>query len=121
MKHLSIVKKWLPSGEREIRGACFFLMENYNEPGIVNIGTGTDVSIAALAHIIQKITGYTGELVFDTSKPDGTMRKLLDVSKINGLGWHASIDIEEGISKTYKDFVEHYTKYAAIQKAVANS
>lgn len=101
--------------------ACFFLMENYDEPGIVNIGTGTDVSIAELAHTIQQITGYTGELVFDTSKPDGTMRKLLDVSKINSLGWHSSINIEEGISITYKDFVEHYRKYATVQKPVTSS
>lgn len=101
--------------------ACYFLMENYNEPEIVNIGTGADVSIAGLARIIQKITGYTGELVFDTSKPDGTMRKLLDVNKINDLGWHCSIDIEEGISITYKDFVEHYSKYAGTKEAVVNS
>lgn len=101
--------------------ACFFLMENYNEPGIVNIGIGTDVSIAELAQTIQKITGYTGELVFDTSKPDGTMRKLLDVSKINSLGWHSSIGIEEGIGLTYNDFVGHYEKYTASRELPANA
>ncbi|MDQ6762085.1 MAG: GDP-L-fucose synthase [Bacteroidota bacterium] len=92
--------------------ACYFLMENYNEPGIVNVGTGTDVSIAELAAIVQKITGYEGELLFDTSRPDGTMRKLLDVSKINALGWKAAKSMEEGIALTYKDFVENYEKYA---------
>ncbi len=92
--------------------ACYFLMENYNEPGIVNVGTGTDVSIAELAAIVQKITGYEGELLFDTSRPDGTMRKLLDVSKINALGWKAAKSMGEGIALTYKDFVENYEKYA---------
>ncbi len=92
--------------------ACYFLMVNYNEPGIVNVGTGADVSIGELAAIVQKISGYEGKLLFDTSRPDGTMRKLLDVSKINSLGWQAAISMEEGIARTYKEFVENYDKYA---------
>ncbi len=91
--------------------ACLFLIEHYNEPEIVNVGSGKDDSIEQIARIIQNITGYEGELVFDTSKPDGTMRKMLDVNKINGLGWHPAIGLEEGIRNTYKDFVENYKKY----------
>lgn len=88
--------------------ACYFLMENYNEPGIINIGVGKDISIAEMAVMIQNITGYTGTLSFDTSMPDGTFRKLLDVNKINALGWHAAIGFEEGVKKTYEEFEESY-------------
>ena len=91
--------------------ACYFLMENYEEPEIINIGSGKDDSITQLAAIIKNITGYKGGLEFDTSKPDGTMRKMLDVNKINALGWYPSITLEDGIRKTYKDFVEKYEKY----------
>ena len=91
--------------------ACYFLMEHYDEPGIINVGSGKDDSIEHIARIIQKITGFDGDLVFDTSKPDGTMRKMLDVEKINGLGWHPAIELKEGISRTYLDFVENYGKY----------
>ncbi|MEO6219395.1 MAG: GDP-L-fucose synthase [Ginsengibacter sp.] len=91
--------------------ACYYLMENYNDPEIVNVGSGKDDSIEQIARIIQKITRYKGDLVFDTSKPDGTMRKMLDVKKINDLGWRPSIDLEEGIRNTYKDFVENYEHY----------
>ncbi len=88
--------------------ACYFLMEHYDEPGIINVGSGKDDSIEHIARIIQKITGFEGDLVFDTSKPDGTMRKMLDVEKINGLGWHPAIELDEGIRRTYVDFVENY-------------
>ena len=91
--------------------ACFFLMEHYDEPEIVNVGSGKDDSIEQIARIIQKITGFEGDLVFDTTKPDGTMRKMLDVDKINELGWHPVIDLEEGIHSTYEDFVVNYEKY----------
>ncbi len=91
--------------------ACYFLMEHYNEPEIVNVGSGKDDSIEQIARIIQKITGFEGDLAFDTSRPDGTMRKMLDVDKINGLGWHPSIELEEGIRMTYVDFVENYERY----------
>jgi GDP-L-fucose synthase len=82
--------------------ACYFLMQHYDEPGIVNVGTGKDISIAEMAMMIKKITGYEGQLVFDTSMPDGTFQKLLDVSKINSLGWKAQIGFEEGVRKTYE-------------------
>lgn len=91
----------------DLAEACLFLMQNYNEPTLVNIGSGTDVTIRELAELIQKTVGYTGKIVFDSSKPDGTPRKLMDVSKINQLGWKAKISLEEGIKKTYQDFVNN--------------
>jgi GDP-L-fucose synthase len=92
--------------------ACYFLMQNYEEPGIVNVGVGEDHAIVELALLIKKITGYRGELVFDSSKPDGTARKLLNVSKLNSMGWTSSVSIEEGISLTYQDFCDNYDFYA---------
>ncbi|MEP6927265.1 MAG: GDP-L-fucose synthase [Ginsengibacter sp.] len=92
--------------------ACYFLMENYADPEIINVGFGKDESIAELAASIKNIIGYNGRLEFDTSKPDGTMRKVMDVNKLNSLGWHPSITLEDGIRKTYEDFVENYDKYA---------
>ena len=87
----------------DLAEGCIFLMNNYDEPGLVNIGVGHDISIKDLAHLVKKITGYEGEIVFDTSKPDGTPRKLMDVSKINGLGWAATISLEDGIRLVYED------------------
>jgi GDP-L-fucose synthase len=84
----------------DLAEACLFLMENYNEKETVNIGTGEDITIKQLAETIQKIVGFEGNLVFDTSKPDGTPRKLLDVSKINTLGWKHKVNLDEGIMKT---------------------
>lgn len=81
--------------------ACLFLMQNYEENEIRNIGTGEELTIKDLALLIKKIVGFEGELVFDTSKPDGTPRKLSDVSKLNALGWRHKIGIEEGIRNTY--------------------
>jgi GDP-L-fucose synthase len=95
----------------ELAEACYFLMEQYEKPEMINIGVGNDNTIAELALLIKKITGYTGELVFDNSKPDGTPRKLLNVDKINALGWHSSLGLEEGIRTTYKDFIEKYQYY----------
>lgn len=86
----------------DLANACLFLMENYNEETTINIGTGKDVTILQLAKTIQKIVCYAGELVFDASKPDGTPRKLLDVSKINNLGWTHQIELEAGINLTYQ-------------------
>ena len=91
--------------------ACYFLMQEYEDPSIINIGTGKDDTIADLALLVKKITGFTGKLVFDESKPDGTPRKLLNTEKINGLGWQPVIGLEEGIRKTYADFSEHYGHY----------
>lgn len=85
--------------------ACVFLMNHYNEKEFVNIGFGKDISIKDLAYLIKKITGYNGEIIFDTNKPDGTPRKLMDTSKLNALGWKPKINLEEGIASVYKDYV----------------
>jgi len=87
----------------DLADACFFLMEKYNEPELINIGTGSDITIKDLANLIIKIVGYKGEIKFDSSKPDGTPRKLLDVSKIHTLGWQHKIGLEEGIQKVYNE------------------
>ncbi|WP_212000347.1 GDP-L-fucose synthase [Chitinophaga sp. HK235] len=87
----------------DMADACFYLMQHYNESGLVNIGVGHDISIRDLACLIQKIVGFNGSLVFDTSKPDGTHRKLMDVSKLDGIGWKAKIELEEGIQKVYNE------------------
>ena len=91
--------------------ACLFLMKEYEDPEIINIGTGTDNTIAEMALLIKDITGFSGKLVFDESKPDGTPRKLLNVDKINALGWHAAIELEEGIRNTCEDFARRYQFY----------
>jgi GDP-L-fucose synthase len=88
----------------DLADACYFLLQNYNEQGLVNIGCGTDVSIKELAELIVAEVGYKGELVFDRTKPDGTPRKLMDVSRINKLGWQAKIKIITGIKRTIKEF-----------------
>jgi GDP-L-fucose synthase len=96
--------------------ACLFLMRNYNEPGPINIGVGEDISIKELAELIKDIIGFEGELKFDASKPDGTPRKLLDISKLSSLGWHASIPLHQGISQAYENFL---TLYSAKQRLLA--
>lgn len=90
----------------DLADACIFLLENFNEPGFLNIGVGEDISIKDLALMIKEITGYTGEILHDLSKPDGTPRKLMDVSKLNDLGWKASIGLKEGITNVYEEFKE---------------
>ncbi len=87
----------------DLADACYFLLQNYNEHGLVNIGCGTDVSIKELAELIVAEVGYEGELVFDTTKPDGTPRKLMNTSKLNNLGWEAQIDLKVGIVKTLEE------------------
>jgi GDP-L-fucose synthase len=87
----------------DMADACIFLMRNYSEPGLINIGVGEDVSIKELAEMIKEITGYKGKIVFDSSKPDGTPRKLMDVSKLNQKGWKALIRLKAGIEKVYKE------------------
>ena len=84
----------------DLAEACVFLMQNYNDAETVNIGTGEDVTIKELAETIKKTVGFEGELVFDATKPDGTPRKLLDVSKINNLGWKHKVNLQQGIEKT---------------------
>lgn len=91
----------------DLADALYFLMQHYDEAEFVNVGTGKDISIGDLARLVKKITGYEGTLQFDTSKPDGTPRKLLDVSKLHNLGWKPSIGFEEGIRSVYiKKFIE---------------
>ncbi len=87
----------------DLAKACIFLMESYNEPGHINIGSGADISIAELADIVKKITGYSGKIIWDTNKADGTPRKLMDCSKINNMGWKPVIDLQTGIQLVYKE------------------
>ncbi len=89
----------------DLAEACYYLMQNYDEPGLVNIGTGEDISIKDLALLVKKVVGYTGEIEFDSSKPDGTPRKLMDVSKLHSKGWKHTIELEEGIGLAYHDFL----------------
>jgi GDP-L-fucose synthase len=98
----------------DLAAACVFLMNMYNDRGLINIGTGEDVSIRELAELIQGVVGYTGELRFDHSKPDGTPRKLLDVTKLRQLGFQARIPLEEGIRKTYQAFSEREVRTVPI-------
>jgi GDP-L-fucose synthase len=96
----------------DVADACVFLMENYNEPGLVNVGSGTDLSILELTELIAKIIGYTGGIHKDPSKPDGTPRKLMDVSKINSMGWKARISLEEGIGMVYDEYQKKFTVHS---------
>ncbi|SDH31090.1 GDP-L-fucose synthase [Dyadobacter soli] len=95
----------------DLAAACYFLMQNYNEAGFLNIGVGSDVTIKHLAEMIQQVVGYEGEIKWNTDKPDGTPRKLMDVTKLHALGWKHTIDLEEGITKTYQDFLEKIETY----------
>ena len=88
----------------DLADACYFLMQHYNEPGLVNIGVGTDISILELAQLVQRIVGYTGAIEHDLSKPDGTPRKLMDVSKLHSFGWKAQTGLEEGIRAVYEAY-----------------
>ena len=91
----------------DLASAAVFLMQNYESPEILNVGTGEDLSIRELAEMMARVTGFRGELVFDRSKPDGTPRKVLDVSRIHALGWKARNPLEEGIAATYKWYLTH--------------
>jgi GDP-L-fucose synthase len=91
----------------DLADACFFLMENYNEPGIINIGTGEDISIKDFAFLVKDIIGFDGDVVFDTTRPDGTPRKLMDVSRIQSLGWKHTTSLKEGIKLAYQDFLNN--------------
>ena len=92
----------------DLAEASLFLMQNYNDSSIINIGTGEDVTIKELAEKIKKVVGYEGKIIWDITKPDGTPRKLLDVSKLHSLGWKHSVPLNEGIDSTYKWFKEEY-------------
>jgi GDP-L-fucose synthase len=111
VKHQPTVTMWGSGKPRreflhadDLADACLFLMQGYDEPGLVNIGVGEDLEIKELALLIQKIVGYEGEIAHDLSKPDGTPRKLMDVSKLHSLGWKAAISLEEGLRNVYADF-----------------
>ncbi|MCD8740522.1 GDP-L-fucose synthase [Mucilaginibacter roseus] len=88
----------------DLAEACYYLMEHYNEPGLVNIGTGEDIAIKDLAYLVKDIVGFEGDIDFDTTKPDGTPRKLMDVGKLHGYGWKHTIELPEGIKLAYEDF-----------------
>ena len=89
----------------DLADACIFLMENYNEPEHINVGSGEEVSIRELAELVKETVGFKGELAFDTEKPDGTPRKLLDTAKLSGLGWTHSVSLKAGLEKAYKYFL----------------
>ena len=90
----------------DLADACFFLMEKYNAPGFINIGIGEDIQISELAILIKNIVGYTGEINHDLSKPDGTPRKLMDITKLQDMGWRARFSLEEGIVSVYREFIK---------------
>ncbi|WP_281613881.1 GDP-L-fucose synthase [Flammeovirga sp. SubArs3] len=91
----------------DLAEACFYLMQNYDGKQFVNVGTGVDLSIKELAETIKEVVGFEGELVWDSSKPDGTPRKLMDVSKLHQAGWKHKVELKEGISLTYQDFIKN--------------
>jgi GDP-L-fucose synthase len=93
----------------DLADACVHLMNTYNDPqNIVNVGTGEDITIRQLAETISEVVGYNGHIMWDTSKPNGTMRKVMDVSRINSLGWKASTELHKGIEKAYHWFKEYH-------------
>jgi GDP-L-fucose synthase len=98
----------------DLASAAVHLMLNYREAEIVNVGTGADISIADLARLVQKTVGFSGDLVFDTTKPDGTPRKLLDVSRLTALGWRAGIGLDQGVRSTYDWYLTNPDLSAAV-------
>ena len=119
VQNLPSVEIWgtgLPMREflhvNDLADACLFLMQNYNEPGLVNIGMGEDITIKDLALLVKKIVNYEGNLIFDTTKPDGTPRKLMDISKLHSFGWKHKINLEEGITSVYNEVKSLFDKEA---------
>ena len=98
----------------DLAEACYFLMQEYSQRELINIGTGEDLTIAALAEIIKTTVGFKGNIVFDKTKPDGTPRKLMDVSKLHSLGWKHSVPLSEGIKLAYQDFLQKHITPATI-------
>ena len=88
----------------DLASACVFLMQQYSEEQFINVGFGSDISIRQLAELIKRVVGFAGDIVWDSSKPDGTPRKLMDSSRLFALGWHPQVDLETGIRRTYEDF-----------------
>ncbi|MFN0200593.1 MAG: GDP-L-fucose synthase family protein [Bacteroidia bacterium] len=102
----------------DLAEACLFLMLNYNEKPFVNVGTGEDVTIKELAETVKKVVGFEGELQFDTSKPNGTPRKLMNVSRLHNLGFRHKTDLTTGITQVYQEFQANYEKYVAGERVV---
>jgi GDP-L-fucose synthase len=96
----------------DLADACYYLMLHYDEPELINIGVGNDITIKALAELIQSVVGYEGQIHWNTDKPDGTPRKLMDVTKLHNQGWKHRTNIEEGIKATYQDFLAKMETYA---------
>ena len=92
----------------DLADACIFVLKHYSEEGFLNVGTGEDITVAEFASLVADTVGYNGKFVFDTSKPDGTPRKLLDVSRIHALGWRHQIHLRRGIERTYEWFLENH-------------
>ena len=127
IKNESTVTVW-GSGEprreflysEDLAEACLFLMDHHNDAGIVNIGTGEDLKIIELAELVKKVTGFQGSIHLDVSKPDGTPRKLMDVSKIKSLGWRATTNLEEGIRKAYQEYVSRVAVTPSLSQSTLN-
>jgi GDP-L-fucose synthase len=100
----------------DLAQGLLFLMQNYSGPGHLNVGTGTDISVADLARLIAEIVGFTGPIDFDRTKPDGTPRKLLDVSRMTGLGWKATTDLKDGLELTYRWFLDNHDTLRGTQE-----
>ena len=94
----------------DLADACYFLFDNYSEPGFINVGTGKDITIKDLALLINELVGFSGNITFDTTKPDGTPRKVMDISKLSALGWSPKISLKDGLRLTYDDFKANYAK-----------
>jgi GDP-L-fucose synthase len=89
----------------DLGDACVFLMRHYSDDGFINVGTGEDITIREFAELVADVIGFTGELIYDTSKPDGAPQKLLDTGKLAGLGWRAKIPLRQGLAAAYADFL----------------
>jgi GDP-L-fucose synthase len=103
----------------DLANAACFLMENYDAPESLNVGFGEDLTIAELAVLVARVIGYTGRIVFDPSRPDGTPRKLLDLSRIRNLGWYAQIPLERGIASTYQWYISSVSKEMSTRESLA--
>lgn len=99
----------------DLGAACYFLMQHYEEPGIINVGTGEEVTILQLAGLISSVVGFQGRITFDPSRPDGTPRKLMDSSRLHALGFRHKTSLKQGIEKTYQDFLSKETKYSVTE------
>lgn len=99
----------------DLASACYFLMLNYEDMQFINVGTGEEISIADLAKMIAEVTGFKGRITFDSTKPDGTPRKLMDSSRLHSLGYKHSVSLREGLERTYEDFLEKQQHYTAVK------